>query len=228
MARGYLAGSGVGPNAATVRGRTDPLQRHARPGLGAGRGGSRARRRDRAGSRNEARDFALAWVLSKPFVTSPIIGTSKPHHLDDALAALALKLDEKTIVRLEEQGVGPRRWWGTRERFSFARVDAAAPDGAPNKSRSFTIKSTRVLAGRLALIREAIQKRGAVLGNCSCSCGQTRNCVRKNVQIAIQGQSPPSYFGARKRVASRSSLQIATSASQNASRHRAQAAGDPT
>ena len=45
---------------------------------------------------------ALAWVLSKPFVTSPIIGASKPHHLDDALAALELKLDEKTIARLEE------------------------------------------------------------------------------------------------------------------------------
>ena len=45
---------------------------------------------------------ALAWVLSKPHVTAPIIGASKPHHLDDALAALALKLDARTIARLEE------------------------------------------------------------------------------------------------------------------------------
>ena len=45
---------------------------------------------------------ALAWVLSKPYVTAPIIGASKPHHIDDALAALALKLDAKTIARLEE------------------------------------------------------------------------------------------------------------------------------
>ena len=45
---------------------------------------------------------ALAWVLSKPFVTSPIIGASKPHHLADAVAATELKLDARTIARLEE------------------------------------------------------------------------------------------------------------------------------
>lgn len=44
---------------------------------------------------------ALAWVLSKPGVTAPIIGVSKPHHLDDAIGALALKLDEQEIERLE-------------------------------------------------------------------------------------------------------------------------------
>src|SRR5581483_10004021 len=32
--------------------------------------------------------IALAWVLSKPGITSPIIGASKLHHLDDAIAAL--------------------------------------------------------------------------------------------------------------------------------------------
>jgi aryl-alcohol dehydrogenase (NADP+) len=41
-------------------------------------------------------------VLSKPFVTSPIIGASKPNHLDDAMAALELKLDSATIAKLEE------------------------------------------------------------------------------------------------------------------------------
>src|SRR5690349_4158601 len=35
---------------------------------------------------------ALAWLLNKPAVTSPIVGVSKPHHLDDAVAALSLKL----------------------------------------------------------------------------------------------------------------------------------------
>jgi 1-deoxyxylulose-5-phosphate synthase len=45
---------------------------------------------------------ALAWVLSKPFVTSPIIGASKPHHLADAVAATKLKLDARTIAKLEE------------------------------------------------------------------------------------------------------------------------------
>ena len=45
---------------------------------------------------------ALAWVLSKPFITSPIIGASKPHHLADAVAATELKLDARTIAKLEE------------------------------------------------------------------------------------------------------------------------------
>ena len=33
--------------------------------------------------------IALAWLLHKPGVTAPIIGASKPHHLEDAVAALA-------------------------------------------------------------------------------------------------------------------------------------------
>ena len=45
---------------------------------------------------------ALAWVLSKRYVTAPIIGTSKPHHLDDAVAALDIKLSDEEIRRLEE------------------------------------------------------------------------------------------------------------------------------
>jgi aryl-alcohol dehydrogenase (NADP+) len=44
---------------------------------------------------------ALAWVLKNPAVTSPIIGTSKPHHLDDALAGMALKLTDDEIKTLE-------------------------------------------------------------------------------------------------------------------------------
>jgi aryl-alcohol dehydrogenase-like predicted oxidoreductase len=45
---------------------------------------------------------ALAWLLHKPAVTSPIVGVSKPHHLDDAVAALALKLEPEEIAALEE------------------------------------------------------------------------------------------------------------------------------
>jgi aryl-alcohol dehydrogenase-like predicted oxidoreductase len=44
---------------------------------------------------------ALAWVAQKPFVTAPIVGASKPHHLTDALAALTLHLDAAEIARLE-------------------------------------------------------------------------------------------------------------------------------
>ena len=45
--------------------------------------------------------IALAWVLSKPAVTAPIVGASKLHHLDDAVAALAIKLTEDEIKDLE-------------------------------------------------------------------------------------------------------------------------------
>jgi 1-deoxyxylulose-5-phosphate synthase len=45
---------------------------------------------------------ALAWVAQNPAVTAPIVGTSKPHHLDDALAALSLELAPEEIAELEE------------------------------------------------------------------------------------------------------------------------------
>jgi 1-deoxyxylulose-5-phosphate synthase len=45
---------------------------------------------------------ALAWMLHKPGVTSPIVGASKPHHLEDAVAAMALDLSEEETVALEE------------------------------------------------------------------------------------------------------------------------------
>lgn len=46
--------------------------------------------------------LALAWLLHKPAVIAPIVGVSKPGQLDDALAAVALRLDSATIGRLEE------------------------------------------------------------------------------------------------------------------------------
>ena len=45
---------------------------------------------------------ALAWMLSKPVVTAPIIGATKPHHLDDAAAAVAVQLTPDEIRQLEE------------------------------------------------------------------------------------------------------------------------------
>ncbi|MGA2396733.1 MAG: aldo/keto reductase [Steroidobacteraceae bacterium] len=44
---------------------------------------------------------ALAWVLQKSVVTAPIVGASKPQHLDDALAALTLDLTPAEIAQLE-------------------------------------------------------------------------------------------------------------------------------
>lgn len=45
---------------------------------------------------------ALAWILHKPYVHSPIIGATKMDHLDQAIAALDIQLSEDEIFRLEE------------------------------------------------------------------------------------------------------------------------------
>jgi aryl-alcohol dehydrogenase-like predicted oxidoreductase len=45
---------------------------------------------------------ALAWLLAKRGVTAPIVGATKPGHLEDALAAEELTLSEDVIARLEE------------------------------------------------------------------------------------------------------------------------------
>jgi len=45
---------------------------------------------------------ALAWQLTKPYVTAPIIGATKPHHLDDAFAAMTVQLSTDEIAKLEQ------------------------------------------------------------------------------------------------------------------------------
>ncbi len=45
--------------------------------------------------------IALAWVLANPAVTSPIVGATRPEHLDDAVAATLLRLDDAEIATLE-------------------------------------------------------------------------------------------------------------------------------
>ena len=57
---------------------------------------------------------ALAWMLANPVVTSPIIGATKPQHLDDAIAATGLALGDDELAALEApyrphpvKGMGP-------------------------------------------------------------------------------------------------------------------------
>jgi aryl-alcohol dehydrogenase-like predicted oxidoreductase len=62
---------------------------------------------DRLGQAAEQRgvaraQLALAWLLSKPVITSPIVGATKPHHLQDAVAALSLRLTPEEVASLEE------------------------------------------------------------------------------------------------------------------------------
>jgi aryl-alcohol dehydrogenase-like predicted oxidoreductase len=62
---------------------------------------------DRLGELAEKRSvpratLALAWMLSKPVITSPIVGATKPNHLTDAVAALSVHLSPEEIASLEE------------------------------------------------------------------------------------------------------------------------------
>jgi aryl-alcohol dehydrogenase-like predicted oxidoreductase len=46
--------------------------------------------------------IALAWLLHKPGVTAPIVGASKPQHIEDAVGALSIKLTAEEMVSLEQ------------------------------------------------------------------------------------------------------------------------------
>jgi 1-deoxyxylulose-5-phosphate synthase len=101
LARGFVASNRTNEGGMTDRGRTDAFGRSLY-----GRDEdfavvSRITEVARARGIPNAQ-VALAWMLSKPYITAPIIGASKPHHLDDAVAALSVKLSEDETRRLEE------------------------------------------------------------------------------------------------------------------------------
>src|SRR6185437_12799508 len=54
-----------------------------------------------------AGEVALAWLLHQPAVTAPIVGPRTMGQLDSAIRACALKLDEKSLARLDEVFPGP-------------------------------------------------------------------------------------------------------------------------
>jgi aryl-alcohol dehydrogenase-like predicted oxidoreductase len=100
LARGILARPLA---AATLRAKTDEYARHIY--------GAKLPEGDRAihaavtriakARRVPPAQVALAWLSKKPGVIAPIVGASKPEHLDDALAALAISLSETEIAALE-------------------------------------------------------------------------------------------------------------------------------
>ena len=57
---------------------------------------------------------ALAWVLTNPIVSAPIVGATKPHHLTEAVAALDLQLTDDEIRTLEEPYTPHGRSWFVR------------------------------------------------------------------------------------------------------------------
>ncbi len=102
MARGFFAGNRTrGGGGETIRAQTDPFanQLYFRDEdfSVAERAQAIARERGVTGPQ-----VALAWVLAKPHITAPIIGASKMDHLDQAIAALEIRLSPEEIKSLEE------------------------------------------------------------------------------------------------------------------------------
>ena len=96
LARGFLAG-----NRGTVRGETDDIARrfytHESDSAVLARVGDIARRRGVSNAQ-----VALAWLAQQPGVVAPLIGATKPHHIDDACAALELKHDAEEMKSLAD------------------------------------------------------------------------------------------------------------------------------
>ena len=102
MARGFFAGNRYRQGGGeTERARNDPfgssLYFRDEDFIVADRAAEVAQERGVTGSQ-----IALAWILSKPHVTAPIIGATKMEHLDQAIAALEINLLDEEIRRLEE------------------------------------------------------------------------------------------------------------------------------
>ena len=108
LARGFLAGNRPEGAEGTVRGRTDSNIDVL--GIGSEQDHAIAERVRAVAERLGCTpaQVALAWVLGLPGVTSPIVGASKPHHLEEAVGALGVQLDPETRAYLEEP-YRPRR-----------------------------------------------------------------------------------------------------------------------
>lgn len=102
MARGFFAGDRKrGGGGETIRSNSDPfgtsLYFRDEDFVVADRVTELAKERGVTGSQ-----IALAWLLNKPYIHSPIIGATKMEHLDQAIAALDIELSEEEVKRLEE------------------------------------------------------------------------------------------------------------------------------
>ncbi len=102
LARGFLAGNRTREKSgSTVRARTDEFARDLYYQADDFAVAERVQEVAREHGRKPTQ-IALAWILSRAGMTAPIIGASKMEHLDDAVAALSVKLSEEDVKKLEE------------------------------------------------------------------------------------------------------------------------------
>jgi aryl-alcohol dehydrogenase-like predicted oxidoreductase len=78
--------------------------------------------------------IALAWLLDNPAVSAPIVGATKPHHIEDAIGALDIRLsaDERQFV---EEPYAPQQVQFDRNE-TLSPGQTAAPDVLPRLRRS--------------------------------------------------------------------------------------------
>jgi len=97
LARGLLAGNRAAGG--TMRAQTDDIARrfyaHESDEAVLARVAEIARRRGVSTAQ-----VSLAWLMAQPGVVAPLIGASKPHHIDDACAAVELKLEPEEMSNL--------------------------------------------------------------------------------------------------------------------------------
>jgi aryl-alcohol dehydrogenase-like predicted oxidoreductase len=101
LARGFLAGGRAAPREGnTERARTDefsPRLYYREPDFAV------VKALDEVAKARGVSNMqvALAWVLRNPAITAPIVGTTKTHHLEDAVGALSVKLTDDEVKTLE-------------------------------------------------------------------------------------------------------------------------------
>jgi aryl-alcohol dehydrogenase-like predicted oxidoreductase len=102
LARGLLAGSrkSLNDRSSTARAKSDTFsgQLYDQPGDWEV---AEATQKVAAARNVPPAQVALAWLLSRPQVTAPIIGATKPEHLEDAVRAVDLKLGPEELKALE-------------------------------------------------------------------------------------------------------------------------------
>lgn len=100
IARGFLAGNRPKDGAATKRGETDKLSQGY---FGTTADYAVLSRVERVAGKLGVKpaQVAHAWVLSKNYIIAPIVGATKAYQLDEAIAALDIRLDKKSVASLE-------------------------------------------------------------------------------------------------------------------------------
>jgi aryl-alcohol dehydrogenase-like predicted oxidoreductase len=102
LARGFFAGNRKrGGDGETTRAKNDPFAKglyfRDEDFTVADRAAEVAKERGVSASQ-----IALAWLLNKPHISAPIIGATRMDHLEQAIAALEIKVTEDEVKRLEE------------------------------------------------------------------------------------------------------------------------------